>query len=122
MSDPDLTLTDDKTGGRRSIARNFRSLVFGRIFAAFSMWMALLILAKLSDPETVGIYALAQAICVPTAEVAKSGLREIYTSDTTGKYQFGDYFGFRLITMAVALVLMVLQGYCTAQGWPSCSS
>jgi O-antigen/teichoic acid export membrane protein len=116
MSDPDLALNSEKTTGRRSIARNFRSLVFGRIFAAFSMWMALLILAKLSDPETVGMYALAQAMCVPTAEVAKAGLREIYTSDTTGKYQYGDYFGFRLITMGVALFLMVLQGYLHGSG------
>lgn len=110
MTDPELALSSGTTAGRRSVARNFRSLVFGRIFAAFSMWLALLILAKLSDPQTVGIYALAQAICVPTAEVAKTGLREIYTSDTTGKHQFGDYFGFRLLAMAAALVLMVLQG------------
>jgi O-antigen/teichoic acid export membrane protein len=116
MTEPEPALSGGKNTGRRSIVRNFRSLVFGRIFAAFSMWLALLILAKLSDPQTVGIYALAQAICVPTAEVAKTGLREIYTSDTTGRHQFGDYFCFRLLTMVVALVLMVLQGFLHGSG------
>lgn len=116
MTDAQIIQNTDVAAGRRSIARNFRSVVFGRIFAAFSMWMALLILAKLSDPQTVGIYALAQAICVPTAEVAKAGLREIHTSDTINQHPFGDYLGFRILTIVAALVLMIGQGLLHGSG------
>lgn len=103
-------------GEGRSVLRGFRSIVVGRLFAAFSMWMALLILAKLSDPRTVGIYALAQAFCVPVAEVAKAGLREIYTSDTTDRYRFGDYFGFRIIAILAALAVMIAFGLTQGSG------
>jgi O-antigen/teichoic acid export membrane protein len=98
------------TAGRRSILRNFGSVFFGRLFAAFSMWLALVVLAKLSNPETVGIYALAQALCIPVAETAKMGLREIRASDTVGTYRFGDYVGLRLIATSVALLVMLGAG------------
>ncbi len=110
MTDHSRATDGQVDGGRRSIARNFRSIFLGRLFAAFSMWLALLILAKLSDPQTVGIYAFAQTIGVSIAEIAKAGLKEIYASDTTERHQFGDYFGFRLVTTAVALVAMLSLG------------
>ena len=107
---------DSGTAGGRSLFGNFHSVFFGRLFAAFSMWMALVVLAKLSDPETVGIYALAQAICIPVAEVSKMGLREIRASDTMGAYRFGDYFGLRLVAAAVALVVGLASGVLQAGG------
>ena len=82
--------------GRRRMIRNFGALFFGRLSVAFSMWLALIILAKLADPATVGLYALAQAICVPVAEVAKAGLREIMASDPAGLRHFGAYLRFRM--------------------------
>lgn len=99
-----------EAGGRRSILGNFRSVVVGRLFASFSMWLALIVLAKLSDPATVGIYALAQAICVSIAEVARLGLRESLASDTQGTYRFGSYLALRLLATVVALALMLAIG------------
>lgn len=96
--------------GGRSILGNVTSLVIGQIVAALSMWLALVALAKLSDPATVGVYALAQAICTPVAETAKMGLREIRSSDTRAAYRFGDYLGLRLIATTVALILIVGAG------------
>lgn len=94
----------------RSWFGNFASLFFGRLLSAFSMWLALVLLAKLSTPATVGIYALAQAICIPLSEVAKTGLREIYSSDADAPERFGYYFGFRLIAVLVAFGAMVVSG------------
>jgi O-antigen/teichoic acid export membrane protein len=95
---------------RRSVLRNFRSVFLGKLFAAFSMWIALVVLAKLSDPATVGIYALAQAICIPVTEVAKAGLREIYTSDAAGTHRFGHFLGFRILASLVAFLVIVVSG------------
>jgi O-antigen/teichoic acid export membrane protein len=101
---------DPVDAGRRSILANFRSVFVGRLFASLSMWLALVVLAKLSDPTTVGIYAFAQALCIPIAEVARMGLREVLSSDTEGRYRFGNYLALRLLAAGAALVLMAASG------------
>lgn len=93
-----------------SMRGNFVALFTGRLFAALSLWLALIVIAKLSDPATVGIYALAQAICLPIAEIARMGLRQAQASDTVGEYAFGDYLGLRLLATAVAFALMLAAG------------
>jgi O-antigen/teichoic acid export membrane protein len=97
-------------GDTRSLFGNFASVLFGRLFAALSMWLALVFLAKVSGPASVGIYALAQTVCIPLSEVAKTGLREIYSSDAAVAERFGDYFGFRLIAALVAFAAMAVSG------------
>jgi O-antigen/teichoic acid export membrane protein len=110
VSAPDSVGQDAVDRGRRSILGNFRSVVVGRLFASLSMWLALVVLAKLSDPTTVGIYALAQAICIPVAEVARLALREILSSDTTRTHRFGVYLALRLLAAGIALAIMVTSG------------
>jgi O-antigen/teichoic acid export membrane protein len=53
------------------------------------------------------------------AEVAKTGLREIYTSDTAGTYRFGDYLGFRLVATGAAFAVMVASGLLEAGSAPA---
>lgn len=93
-----------------SMRGNFLALFTGRLFAALSLWLALIVIAKLSDPATVGIYALAQAICLPITEIARMGLRQAQASDTLGEYAFGDYLGLRLLATAAAFALMLAVG------------
>lgn len=101
---------------RRLGLRNFRAVFAGRLVSALSVWMALAVLAKLSDPATVGLYALAQALCIPIAETAKMSLRELRSSDTTQDFSFGDYLGLRLLAAAAALVLMLAAGLAQTGG------
>lgn len=100
---------------RLSIRGNLLALLTGRFFAALSLWLALIVVAKLSDPTTVGIYALAQAICLPMTEIARMGLREVRASDTAGGYEFGDYLGLRLLAIGVALAFMVAAAMSVSQ-------
>lgn len=109
-ADPDAVDTR-----RLRIFRNFRSVFLGRIFSSFSMWLALIVLAKLSDPMTVGIYAFAQAVCIPIAEVARMGMREVQSSDTAGVWRFGVYLALRLLAAGVALGLMLASGLLQSQ-------
>lgn len=97
-------------GDGLSMHGNFLALMTGRLFAALSLWLALIVVAKLSDPATVGIYALAQAICLPITEIARMGLRQAQASDTAGEYEFGDYLGLRVLATAAALLLMMTAG------------
>lgn len=98
-------------GDRLSMRGNFQALLIGRFFSALSIWLALIVLAKLSNPATVGIYALAQAICLPLGEIARMGLREVRSSDTKGKYAFADYFGLRFLATGAALACMIAGGF-----------
>ncbi len=95
---------------RRSVAENAVSLFIGRLISALSIWVALIILAKLAGPETVGIYALAQAICIPIAEIAKMGLKESRSSDVAEAFHSADYLRLRLIMAGVAICLIVAFG------------
>lgn len=99
---------------KRSVAANATSLFIGRLISALSIWLALIVLAKLSGPTTVGIYALAQAICIPISEIAKMGLKEARSSDVTGVYRTADYIRLRIITAVVAIILMVSAGFTQA--------
>jgi O-antigen/teichoic acid export membrane protein len=94
----------------RSTSRNFRSILIGRLFSALSIWLALVALTKMSDPATVGLYALAQAICIPVAEISKMSLREIRSADTEGIFQFGDYMGMRILATLAGFAVMVAAG------------
>lgn len=102
--------TSPHEGAPRSMVANFGSIFVGRLFSALSMWLALVILAKMTDAATVGVYALAQAICIPIAEVAKMSLAEVRASDTKRVLPFGDYLGLRLLAMVVAFPLMLAGG------------
>ena len=95
---------------RKTVALNAGSIFFGRLISAFSIWFALIILAKLSGPETVGTYAFAQALCIPIAEIAKLGLREVRSSDVTQQYSTADYFNLRIIMSGVAFIVMMGAG------------
>lgn len=107
---------DERSAGDRlSVGRNFVLLTVGRFLAALSMWIALIVLTKLSgDPSTVGVYALAQVICLPLAEVARMGLRDLRASDTRGEFLFRDYLGLRLLAAGLALVAMIGAGIAKA--------
>lgn len=94
----------------RSMIVNFASIFVGRLLSALSIWLALVFLTKMTDPATVGVYALAQAICIPIAEVAKMSLREARSSDTVGFFLFGDYLGLRLLATSIAFLLMLAGG------------
>lgn len=101
---------------KASIFANFRAIFVGRLVYALSAWSALIILAHLSDPETVGLYALAQATCIPIAQVLMMGLREVRASDVKDEIPFGTYAQLRLICMAIALALMLAAGFLFAGG------
>jgi O-antigen/teichoic acid export membrane protein len=108
LTSDSAVLADDQPP--RSASRNFRSIFIGRLFSALSIWLALVALTKMSDPATVGLYALAQALCIPIAEIAKMSLREIRSADTEDTFRFGDYMGMRLLATLVGFALMVAAG------------
>lgn len=95
---------------RRSTRANALALSGGRFIAALGQWVVLIILAKATDVGSVGMYALAQAVCIPVAEVARLGLRELRASDVRDEFSAGTYLAVRTISAVLALVVMVGAG------------
>lgn len=101
---------------RRSTRANALALSGGRAAAAAGQWLALVVLAKATDVQSVGVYALAQAICIPVAEIARLGLREVRATDVLDRFASSTYLSLRLASSGVAFAVMVLAGLLVADG------
>lgn len=86
-----------------TLRQNFSWTFVGNIIYAASQWGMLVVLAKLGSPEMVGQFTLGLAVTAPIILLSNLQLRQIQATDVDGKYQFGDYFGLRLICTGVAL-------------------
>ncbi|UCC65154.1 MAG: oligosaccharide flippase family protein, partial [Anaerolineae bacterium] len=89
-----------------SLRANFSWTLVGNVVYAACQWGMLVVLAKLGSPEMVGQFALGLAITVPIMAFATLKTRLVQATDAKGEYQFGDYFGLRLITTAMALLVV----------------
>jgi len=75
----------------------------------------LVVLAKLTSPEKVGQFTLGLAITTPVIMFTNLQLRAAQATDAKHQYRFGDYLALRIITTALALLIIVgivsLAGY-----------
>jgi O-antigen/teichoic acid export membrane protein len=66
----------------------------------------LVVLAKLGSPEMVGQFVLGLSIVVPVMSLGTLKTRLVQATDANREYLFSDYFGLRLITTVMALVII----------------
>lgn len=78
----------------------------GNAIYAGGQFAALMLLAKLVQPEMVGRYALGLALVYPVMLFTNLQLRAIITSDIRQQVAFGHYLGLRLLTTALALAVV----------------
>lgn len=89
-----------------SLRANFSWTFAGNVIYAACQWGMLVVLAKLGSPQVVGQFALGLAITVPVLTFANLQLRNVQATDAKREYLFGDYLGLRLITTALALLVI----------------
>jgi len=87
------------------VISNVRWTFFGNTLYAASQWAMVVVLARSTNPETVGTLALALAITAPVMIFFNMQLRAVIATDVTGKYEFRDYFRTRLLTTCGALIV-----------------
>ncbi len=90
-----------------SLRANFSWTFVGNLIYAGCQGGMLVVLAKLGSTEMVGQFALGLAITAPIVMFANLQLRAVQATDARQQYRFGDYFGLRLITTALALLAIV---------------
>lgn len=103
----------DRGGRKRSMssqesswARTTTWLVAANVLRNVGLLVILLVLARLTDPDTVGHYALALALTTPLFAFAQLGLRNVYLTVRT-IHRFSSYLRVQLIAIALALVASV---------------
>jgi len=81
-------------------------MFIGNIVYAVTLWLMLILIAKLGDPEMVGIFTLGFAVTGPVIMFANLRLRTIVASDSNNNNKFFDYLSLRLLTTAAAFLLI----------------
>jgi O-antigen/teichoic acid export membrane protein len=75
---------------------------------AGSQWLLLVVLAKLSSPETVGHYGFALAVTAPLIILFNLQLRNVQASDTRTQFPFALYLRLRLLSTAAAMLILLV--------------
>ncbi len=96
--------TQSAPAAKRSVRQNFRWTAAGNAFQAACQWATVSALAKLSNAETVGLYALGIAVTTPIFMLAQLNLRSVLATDVTEAHTFQDYRALRLACMALAMI------------------
>jgi O-antigen/teichoic acid export membrane protein len=105
-------------GSNQSLSRDLIWMAIGQGALIVSQWGVLTSLARRSDAQTVGQFALALAIAAPIVMFTRLQLRSILASDARHTHRFEDYLALRgiatgLSVLAIAGVVLV-GGYSTA--------
>jgi O-antigen/teichoic acid export membrane protein len=101
---------------RLTLRHNFLWNLAGNIVYAGCQASILIVLARLSNPETVGIYSLGMTVALPVFTPLSLQLRVIQSTDAKEHYEFGDYLAVRILTTLAALVLVC--AFCLVANYP----
>src|ERR1700730_12157734 len=88
-----------------SLRANFSWTFVGNSVYSACQWGALVALAKLSSPLVVGQYSLGVAIAAPVISLTGLQIRSVIASDVRETYKFGEYVGFRIFSIGIAMLL-----------------
>lgn len=84
----------------------------------FSLWLLLLVLARLADPKTVGTFSLILAIAGPIFLTVGMNLRIVLATDAPRRWRLEEYLLLRQILNAAAIGLTIIAGLVLGiHGW-----
>lgn len=85
-------------------------LVGGNFIFAFSQWVILILLARMTTQGNLGQYALALAIVTPIFAVSNLQLRPLYILDfnSVKKYDYSLFYYLRLVFSVLAFIICIV--------------
>lgn len=97
-----------------SLKRNMLLNTCGSMTRLICNWLLTVAVVRFSHGfDAAGILSLSMAVCNMVQPFAEYRLRTIHVTDVTGERTTGEYFGLRLITTGIALVLGVVYAVAT---------
>jgi O-antigen/teichoic acid export membrane protein len=101
----------------KRLKADFSWVLAGNMLYSACQWGIVLVLAKLGSPQQVGEYALGLAVAAPIVLFANLQLRALVASDVKDQFTFDQYFTFRLVSLAAALVTVAVAAGGTQADW-----
>jgi O-antigen/teichoic acid export membrane protein len=95
----------------RSLKVNVIWAVIGNGISAFSLWVLLVYLAKVATVETVGIFAIAQAVGLPVSSLLSLKVQRVQVTDARNEYTFGEYLALKIVLCALIVVATAVAGF-----------
>ncbi len=106
--DPPHTTVHDRPQLTRSLRFNFSWVLIGNVVYGGCQWLMLVCIARLGNPQTVGTFALAQAIAAPIILFSNLQLRVVQATDSHERFQFGHYLAIRYLSSVVAFAMIFI--------------
>lgn len=100
-----------------TLRQNFSWTFLGNAVYAGCQWAMLVVLAKLGTPAMVGQFTLGLAIAAPVIMFTNLNLRVVQATDANERYQFRDYLGLRLISTALAMLILAVIIFTAGYRW-----
>jgi O-antigen/teichoic acid export membrane protein len=91
-----------------SLRANFSWTLLGDVIYHACQWGMLVLLAKLATPAVVGLFSLGLAITAPIVIFFNLQLRNAQATDARGEFSFADYFGLRLLSSVLAMIVIAV--------------
>lgn len=96
--------------GRRHFGKQAAAALFGNALYLVSQFGILAVLARMTNPEIVGLFGLALAIATPIVMFTNLGLQIALATDASNNFRFGEYAALRAIGTGVALFILAAVG------------
>lgn len=96
---------------------NFSWVLLGNVLYSACQWGIVLVLAKSGSPAQVGDYAFGMAVSSPFLVFGNFQLRALIASDAADEFAVSEYFMFRMISMAAAMILVAFTAISTGRAW-----
>ncbi|MCA0985135.1 oligosaccharide flippase family protein [Halobacillus yeomjeoni] len=93
-------------GKKLSLKMNSLWNVSGIVLYTLSQWGILVVIAKFSTAEMVGIFTLGLALTAPVMMLMRFNLRVAVASDDQNQYSFSEYFTSRVYTTVGFILIM----------------
>jgi O-antigen/teichoic acid export membrane protein len=101
----------------RRLRADFGRVLSGNVIYSACQWAIVIVLAKLGTPQEVGLYALGMAVSAPIVLFANLQIRTLLASDVKDEFRFGQYLAFRLVSLGLALVVILVVAGGSAPDW-----
>jgi len=91
-----------------SLKQNFSWTFAGNLINLVSLWAIVALVTKIGNVHMVGMLELARSIAWPIMMLTMLQLRAVQITDTENKYAFSDYFGTRIFTSFIGLLIFFM--------------
>lgn len=94
-----------------TLRRSFSWMFISTVLSSVLRWGMLIFLVKIGEAKMVGVWTLAQAICLPVFFLTGLNLESALMTDTRREFPLGQCFGLRLMSSVVMIAIIAVTAW-----------